>query len=232
MAHRYQLVIGTKTWSSWSFRPWLLMREFSLPFDETVIALRRPETASEIERYSPSGKVPVLIDRSIAGGLAIWDTLAIVEHLADRHQDIAIWPRDPAARAIARSVSAEMHSGFAPLRQNCPMDFNARGLAPADSASITGDIRRIIDIWTDCRARFGAAGPFLFGAFSAADAMFAPVISRFTSYQIGALSELVGKGAGAEMGAVAVSPYIDAVRGLAGWSDWSQEAAAETLALS
>lgn len=206
------------------------MREFSIPFDETVIALRRPETASEIGRFSPSGKVPVLIDRSMAGGLVIWDTLAIVEHLAGQHQDIAIWPRDPAARAIARSVSAEMHSGFAPLRQNCPMDFNARGLAPADAASITGDIHRILQIWTDCRARFGAGGPFLFGAFSAADAMFAPVVSRFTSYEVEALNRAVGEGAGAESGAVAVLAYLDAVRGLAGWSQWSQEAAAEALA--
>ena len=174
------LVIGTKAWSSWSLRPWLLMRQFDLPFQEVNIALRSPETAADIAAYSPSGKIPALID----GALTVWDSLAIAEYLADCHPELAIWPRDRTARAVARTVSVEMHSGFQALRQNCPMDFNARGLAPTGRAAIEPCVARIVAIWRLCRTQYGGAGGFLFGDFCAADAMYAPVVSRFTTYGI------------------------------------------------
>jgi glutathione S-transferase len=242
-APRYELVIGTKVWSSWSLRPWLLMRECGIPFDETVIELRQPHSAANISRVSPSGKVPVLFDRKLLSGagvaagdgLVIWDTLAIVEHLAEHHPGVGIWPRDPSARAIARAVSAEMHAGFAALRQHCPMDFHARSLAPTDPAAIAADVRRILALWADCRRRFGGAGParpdsgmpsqtgmdpdaggpFLFGAFCAADAMFAPVVSRFTSYNIDLATH-----SNADVAKTA-SAYMAAVRNLDGWQAWA-----------
>lgn len=216
--HRYRLVIGSKAWSSWSFRPWLLMHQLAIPFDEVVIRLRTPQTAGEIEKYTPSGKVPVLID----GDLTVWDSLAIAEHLADRHRELAVWPADPAARSIARVVSAEMHSGFAPLRQNCPMDMCARGLEPADRTAIAADVRRICAIWGDCRNRFGAGGPFLFGEFSAADAFFAPVVSRFASYAI----DLRAAG---DQGTAAA--YMAAVMELPGWVAWAEAASRETVSI-
>lgn len=176
----YKLVIGNKMWSSWSLRPWLLMRQFGIAFEEAHIRLRSPDTAEQIKVFSPSGKVPALM----TGELTVWDSLAIVEFLADAHPELPIWPKDARARGIARSVSAEMHSGFVPLRQNCPMDFCARGLKPVDEAAIVGDVARIVEIWRMCRTTYGAAGPFLFGAFTAADAMYAPVVSRFVSYDV------------------------------------------------
>jgi glutathione S-transferase len=176
----YQLVIGDKNGSSWSLRPWLVMKAFGIPFSETLIRLRRPETLAEILRHSPSGKVPVLN----SDGLLIWDSLAIIEYLAEQHPNKALWPVDMAARAIARCVSAEMHSGFQALRNECPMDFVTITGFPDASAQAQADISRIVAIWTDCRQRFGAGGAFLLGGFSAADAMFAPVASRFWTYQV------------------------------------------------
>ena len=220
VSERYQLVMGSKTWSSWSLRPWLLLHTLRIEFDETIIKLRQPDTAARISSFSPSGKVPVLIDRDL-GNLPIWDTLAIVEHVADQHPHAPVWPRNPAARSVARSVSAEMHSGFVALRQNCPMDFNARGLSPANREAISTDVARILAIWADCRARFGFGGPFLFGAFSAADAMYAPVVSRFTSYEID-LSDF----GDADNAAV----YMASIRGLTGWAAWAEAAAREHCA--
>lgn len=215
--HRYRLVIGSKMWSSWSLRPWLLMREFAIPFEEVPIRLRSPDTARDIARYSSSGKIPVLIDN----GLTVWDTLAIMEHLADRHPELAIWPRDARARSIARAVSAEMHSGFQALRQNCPMDFEARGLEPADAGAIPSDVRRILALWADCRTRFGQNGPFLFGDFSAADAMYAPVVSRFASYAI----DLSAFG-----DSRTAQAYMAAVMALPSWAEWGRGATREAAA--
>jgi glutathione S-transferase len=175
---RYRLVIGTKMWSSWSLRPWLLMRAFGIPFDEVTIPLRSDQTAAAIAGYSPSGKIPALID----GPLTVWDSLAMIEYVADSHPELAIWPRNTAARAVARAVSAEMHSGFQALRQNCPMDFCARDLVPTDPKAVVADVARILALWASCRAAYGDGGPFLFGSFSAADAIYAPVVSRFVTY--------------------------------------------------
>ena len=180
MSGNYELVIGNKNTSSWSLRPWLLMKALGIPFEELWIRLRRPETAAEILRHSPSGKVPALE----AGDLVVWDSLAIIEFLAERHPNVVVWPRDPEARAIARCVAAEMHSGFSALRNEFPMDFVGTLDFPQASESARADIARIVAIWIDCRQRFGGAGGYLFGDFSAADAMYAPVASRFTSYQV------------------------------------------------
>ena len=161
MSGTYELVIGNKNTSSWSLRPWLVMQAFGIPFSETLIRLRRPETPAELLRHSPSGKVPLLK----SGHLLVWDSLAIIEFLAEQHPNKPLWPADPAVRAVARCVSAEMHSGFQALRNECPMDFiNVLGF-PDVSAPVLADIARIVGIWTNCRRRFGKGGEFLFGGF-------------------------------------------------------------------
>ena len=174
----YRLVIGNKNTSSWSLRPWLAMRHAGLPFSEVNINLRDRDAKAQVLAQSPAGKVPALLN----GEHVIWDSLAILEFLAETHPEAALWPKARDARALARSVSAEMHAGFQPLRQHCPMDFLARTPASALSEEVGADIRRIVAIWRDCRRQFGTGGPFLFGAFSSADAMYAPVASRFRTY--------------------------------------------------
>src|SRR5262249_37010770 len=151
---RYRLVIGNKTWSSWSLRPWLAMRRAGLPFEEINVRLRQPDSKEQILRHSPSGMVPTLID----GELAIWDSLAILEYLAERHPEAELWPRDSAARAIARSAAAEMHSGYMPLRQHCSMDVFLN--APQDTLppEVEANVRRIVSLWRECHRRFGGGG--------------------------------------------------------------------------
>jgi glutathione S-transferase len=174
------LVVGNKNYSSWSMRPWLVLKKSGAAFEEVVIPLDRPETRAEIFKHSPSGFVPTLKDDE----LTIWESLAICEYLAEKFPDANLWPKDPSARAIARSVSNEMHSGFSALRTNMPM--NVRGNLPGKGRApgVQEDINRISAIWRDCRTRFGQNGPYLFGAFSIADAMYAPVASRFVTYQV------------------------------------------------
>ena len=178
----YSLIIGNKNYSSWSMRPWLMMTVSDIPFEETVIALDTPNTRQEILRHSPSGHVPVLKD----GDLTVWDSLSIGEYLAEKHPEAELWPKDPIARSRARSVSAEMHSGFSALRHHMPMNvrssFPGHGRAPG----VQEDINRISAIWRNHRRRVTspADGPFLFGRFSIADAMFAPVVSRFRTYNV------------------------------------------------
>jgi glutathione S-transferase len=174
------LVIGNKNYSSWSLRPWLAMKQAGLDFREIRIALYTPTAPQEIRQHSPAGKVPVLLSDS----LTIWDSIAICEYLAEHFPTTHWWPKDKAARAVARSISAEMHSGFQNLRQNMPMNCRARlpgkGMAPG----VQADIDRIIAIWHNCRQCFGSGGEMLFGEFTIADAMFAPVVSRFTTYDV------------------------------------------------
>ena len=174
------LVVGNKNYSSWSMRPWLVLKKSGAAFEEIVIPLDRPETRAEIFKHSPSGFVPTLKDDE----LTIWESLAICEYLAEKFPDANLWPKDPSARAIARSVSNEMHSSFSALRTNMPM--NVRGNLPGKGRApgVQEDINRISAIWRDCRTRFGQSGPYLFGAFSIADAMYAPVCSRFVTYQV------------------------------------------------
>lgn len=180
MSGNYELVIGNKKLSSWSLRPWLVLKYFDIPFSEVMIDLRAVNRHLEILKHSPAGKVPILK----YGDLLVWDSLAIIEYIADNHSDKAVWPEETKARAVAKSVSAEMHSGFAPVREEFPMHFVdvREGVLPSDKA--LDDMQRIVNIWRDCRGRFGTGGEFLFGAFSGADAMFAPVASRFTTYKV------------------------------------------------
>lgn len=210
----YRLVIGSKRFSSWSLRPWLLLREAGLPFEEVLIALRQPDTAERIRTYSPSGKVPLLQH----GSLAIWDSLAIAEYLAERHPEKALWPTDTAARAVARSLSAEMHSGFPEMRRDLSMDFGARKPLATVSEGAARDVARIISSWCDVRSRFGANGPFLFGRFSIADAMYAPVVSRLETY----VPELAAHGDDGTARA-----YCRTIMGLDGMQAWGEGAAAE-----
>ena len=185
---RPQLVIGNKNYSSWSLRLWLAARHAGIDFEEIRVSLFTPEGNEQIQRYSPSLRVPVWRE----GDFVVWDSLAICEYLAERVP--SLWPSDSAARAIARSVSAEMHSGFTPLRGGMPMNARARGRSVEITPEVAADINRIEAIWLDCRSRFGAGGPWLFGKFSIADAMFAPVVLRFVPYGVtrpGVLNEYV-----------------------------------------
>lgn len=173
-----KLVIGDRNYSSWSLRPWLAARQAGLPFEEVCIPLRTAGSKAHILQHSPSGKVPCLIH----GDAVVWDSLAICEHLAELVP--SLWPADRQARSEARSVSAEMHSGFAALRQNMGMDIRASKPYDGRTAAVENDIARIVAIWESCRARFAAGGHFLFGAFSIADAMYAPVIWRFLTHAV------------------------------------------------
>ncbi len=174
------LILGTRRWSSWSLRPWLALKQTGAAFEERLIPLRRPDSKANILAQSPSGKVPLLID----GDLKIWDSLAILEYLAERFPDAGLWPAETAARAHARAISAEMHSGFAALRRELTMDVTATLPLPDLSSEAIADIARVQDIWRDTRKRFGGAGTFLFGRFSNADAMYAPVATRFRTYAV------------------------------------------------
>jgi glutathione S-transferase len=174
-----ELVIGTKKWSTWSMRPWLVLKRAGVAFEETLVELRQ-ETRShaEISRHSPSGMVPVLKD----GDLVLWDSLAICEYLAERFPEAKLWPDDPAKRALGRAAAAEMHSGFASLRGECPMALDAPVRAVELSPLTQANIRRIVDLWSGLIERFG--GPFLVGEWSIADAYYTPVATRLRTYGV------------------------------------------------
>jgi len=174
-----ELIIGTKVWSTWSLRPWLALKRTGAPFTETVVQLREVGTSDDVAKVSPSGRVPVLKD----GELTIWDSLAICEYLAETFPAAKLWPDDPAARALGRAAVAEMHSSFASLRGECPMDLSLKSEVELSEAT-HADIRRIVSLWSDLRGRYGAGGPFLLGAWSIADAFFTPVATRFRSYGV------------------------------------------------
>ena len=197
-----KLVIGNKNYSSWSLRPWIAMKVAGIAFDEEVIPLYEPGSAEKIEKYSPAGKVPVLID----GDTPIWESLAILEHLAEKFPDAKLWPADARARSHARAVASEMHAGFAALRKNCPMNMWLPPKPRPQPDEVMENVRRIEVLWSECRARFGKSGLFLFGAFGAADAMYAPVVARFHNY-------------GIEVGPVARA-YMEAVMALPEWGEW------------
>ncbi|MBN9435336.1 MAG: glutathione S-transferase [Bosea sp.] len=178
----FTLHVGTRIWSSWSLRPFMALAAAGASFDTVVTALRAPGTRAAIGGFSPSGLVPVLVDHRDGRDVTVWDSLAISEYLAESWP--SLWPADPVARAVARSVSAEMHAGFRPMRMAMPMDlFSERPGEGLDAEGVAADIRRIDAIFSDCRSRFGAGGPYLFGTFSIADAMYAPVASRFRTYR-------------------------------------------------
>jgi glutathione S-transferase len=207
------LVIGNKNYSSWSMRPWIALQVARIAFDETVIPIYRTDSKKKLLAYSPAGRVPILLD----GEVRVWESLAILEYLADRFPDAGLWPEPPAARAHARAIASEMHAGFLPLRRHLPMNI----WRPVQKRHLTSEaaanVRRIDAMWSDCRARFGQGGPFLFGAFSAADAMYAPVVSRFHTYAVD-----VSRPARA---------YMDAVMALPAWKEWTAAALNEEWVL-
>jgi glutathione S-transferase len=204
------LVIGNKNYSSWSMRPWVLLRQLGIVFEEVRIPFHSAEWDANIVRWSPSRLVPVLW----RGEQSVWDTLAIHETLHEWYPDMGVWPADPVARAFARSASAEMHSGFRDLRAKMPMNIRASHPGKGAAAEVTANIARIEALWAEARRTWGAGGPFLFGAFSAADAMYAPVVMRFKTY------------------AVALAPesqrYCDAMQASPGVRAWVEGALAET----
>ena len=217
------LVIGNKAYSSWSLRPWVYLKTQGIPFDEVYVPLYAGDYKARIERYSPAGKVPVLVD----GATTVWDSLAILEYLNERFPDKRGWPAAPGARALARSVSAEMHSGFMAMRENLGMNVRrtypwrpegARvGSEAAYPQQVYADVARVQAIWEDCRRHARGDGPFLFGAFSIADAMYAPVVWRFKGYSV----PLGG----------AARDYVDTVLALPAMQEWLAGANAETEVL-
>ena len=204
------LVIGNKNYSSWSLRPWIAMKVAGIAFNEIVIPLYEPGSREAIAKYTPAGKVPVLID----GDRHVWETIAILEHLAEKFPTAGLWPQDAPARGHARVISAEMHAGFTALRRNCPMNMWLPPKTRPLPDEVKPDVARIEGIWADCRQRFGQGGPFLFGSFGAADAMYAPVVARFYNYRIP-----VGANARA---------YMDVVMALPAWKEWCAAAMKET----
>ncbi|MFO7297874.1 MAG: glutathione S-transferase family protein [Pseudomonadota bacterium] len=174
------LTIGNKLYSSWSLRPWMVLRAFDIPFEETVIPLYRPESKARILQVSPSGKVPCLTD----GDVTVWESLAIIEYLAEKFPEKAIWPKNQKARAHARAAASEMHAGLQALRNACPMNLGKRFAKKDRGAAVAADVARVTSLWREARQSFGSGGPFLYGEFSAADAMFAPVVTRLDTYQV------------------------------------------------
>jgi glutathione S-transferase len=204
------LVIANKNYSSWSLRPWILMRHFGLAFDEAVIPMAQENTRAEMLRFSPAGKCPSLHD----GEIVVWDSLAIIEYVAELCPDKQIWPRRRAARAQARSLAAEMHSGFQAIRQRLPMNMR-RAVAGCElTPEASADVARLEQAFGQARGEFGQAGAFLFGDFSAADAMFAPVVNRLHVYDVAVTA--------------ATRAYMDAMMALPAWQEWRAKAEAET----
>lgn len=206
------LVIGNKNYSSWSMRPWMALKGTGISFDEIVIPLYTGDADKQrILDVTRSGKVPALVD----GDITVWDSLAIIEYAAERFPDARLWPQDVVARAHARSISAEMHSGFMALRNECGMNIHRPIRSKPLSDDARANIARIQQIWTECRARYGGQGPYLFGAFSGADAMYAPVVHRFRTYAIDVTPP--------------VRDYMETMQANAAFREWSDAALAETL---
>ena len=208
-----KLVIGNKNYSSWSFRPWIAMKVAGIAFEEEVISLDAKDFKTRVTRISGTGKVPALAD----GNVQVWESLAILEYLAEKFSDARLWPADPAARAQARAIAAEMHAGFVPLRRHLPMNMWRPVMRRDLTPEVQANVRRIEAMWADCRTRHGAGGAFLFGPFGAADAMYAPVVARFHTYAV-------------EVNALART-YMDAVMDLPAWREWQTQALAETWVL-
>lgn len=202
------LVIGNKVYSSWSLRPWVYMKHHGLPFDERRVPLFQGDYKRQLLGYSPSGKVPAYIE----GNVRIWDSLAILEYLAEKHPHTQGWPKEAEPRALARAVSAEMHSGFAAMREALPMNLR-HGLKRTWSDEVRENIERVTAIWEDCRSRARAQGEFLFGGFGVADAMYAPVAFRFQLYDVGLPP--------------AARRYCDALLALPAMRTWLEEAKRE-----
>jgi glutathione S-transferase len=208
------LVIGNKNYSSWSLRPWIAMKVAGIAFAEEVVSLDAADFSERVRKISATGKVPALAD----GETHVWESLAILEYLAEKYPQAGLWPTDPGARAHARSIAAEMHAGFTPLRRHYPMNVWRPVKRREPTPEVVEHVQRIDRMWTDCRSRFGEAGAFLFGAFGAADAMYAPVVSRFHTYAV-------------DVGPVSRA-YMAAVMALPAWAEWSAAAAQEPWVLA
>jgi len=208
------LVVGNRNYSSWSLRPWILLNHLGLPFREVRLALDTPEFEAHVGRYSPTRRVPVLVD----GELAVWESIAILEYLSELAGG-AGWPADRAARALARAACAEMHAGFAALRSAYPMNIRARNRRVPTTAALEASVRRVDALWSECRERYGVGGPWLFGAYSAADAMFLPVAFRFQTYGTHGLGPLARGYMASALADPLVEPWVSAA-----------EAEAETIA--
>ena len=193
-----KLIIGNKNYSSWSLRPWIAMKVAGLAFDEEVISLSATDFKARLSKVSGTGKVPALLD----GDVHVWESLAILEYVAEKYPHARLWPADPAPRALARAIAAEMHAGFAPLRRHLPMNMWRPVIPRQLIPEVKANVRRIEEMWIDCRTRYGAGGAFLFGGFGAADAMYAPIVSRFHTYAVE-----VGEAARAYMAAV-MEPWV------------------------
>ena len=204
------LVIGNKNYSSWSLRPWMALTMAGIPFRETVIPLDTPETAWQIAEHSKAGRVPVLHH----GRLAIWESLAIMEYMAELFPEKNLWPKATAARALARSVANEMHAGFGALRNACPMNLRRPKKPVPMGATVLKDVERIETIWRECRTKFGKTGKFLFGKFSIADAMYAPVVTRFDTFAIPVAED--------------TRCYMDTVMNTPAFQSWREAAVSET----
>jgi glutathione S-transferase len=207
---KLELVIGNKNYSSWSMRPWIVLRQADIPFEEIALKFADDNRVIGIERYSPTRKVPVLL----LDGEPVWDTLAICETLAELYLERQLWPLEAAARRMARSVCAEMHSGFQALRSAMPMNLRSRHPGKGLNADSKRDIERVVAIWSSCRSSFGAGGPLLFGRFSIADAFYAPVVMRFETYGVALPA--------------AAQAYAQAVQGLEAVRAWTEAALRET----
>lgn len=208
------LIVGNKNYSSWSMRPWVLLRGLGIPFTERLLKFHTQDWSDHIGRLSPSGMVPILWEGEPGSGFATWDTLAIAERVQDLHPDLAVWPRDPQVRARARSLCAEFHSGFRAFRSAMPMNIRSRYPGKGMTPEVAKDIARIQTLWTEARKAFGGNGAFLFGTFGAADAFYAPVATRFVTYGV----ELSG----------AAREYQQALLDSPGVKAWSADAVKET----
>jgi glutathione S-transferase len=206
------LVIGNKLYSSWSLRPWLLLRQFGIPFEEILIPLDRPDTKARVLEHSPAGKVPILID----GDVTVWESIAIMDYVGEAF-GAPVWPADVRARAMARSVAAEMHAGFQALRSACPMNLGKKFPSRERGEAVAEDVARFARILRDARERFGIGGPFLFGGFSAADAMYAPLATRLETYSIAVDAT--------------TRSYVDAVLSLPAFQQWRAAALSEPWVL-
>jgi glutathione S-transferase len=204
-----KLILANKAYSSWSLRPWILLTQLKIPFEELVIPMDQPETRETMLKYAPTGKCPSLQD----GKITVWESLATIEYIAEAYPDKPVWPKGKAARAHARSLASEMHAGFTALRQACPTNFRRPVKAIPLSAEVKADVARIEAAWAHARAAFGRRGPFLFGGFSAVDAMFAPVVNRLHVYDIPVSKP--------------TRVYMETIMALPVWKAWIAEAQAE-----
>ena len=208
-----QLVIGNKNYSSWSFRPWLAMKVAGIDFEEKLISLDAADFKRQVTALSGAGRVPVLVD----GETCVWESLAILEYLAEKFPAAALWPAAPAARAHARAIASEMHAGFGALRRELPMNVRRKVMPRKLSPEASGDVARIDAIWNECRTRFAAAGPFLYGSFTAADAIYAPVVWRFHTYAVDV--------------SAAAQTYMQSLKALPAWTEWREAARHEPWVL-